>query len=426
MNRKAAPIITDPINFDLKLKSIEKFTLDNGVPVYSINSGAEDVMMVELVFFSGNCFEKQNLIAATANYLLKNGTSQKTAFQLNEHFEFYGSFLSRACYNETATITLHTLSKHIHELLPVMQSLVQDSIFPDDELATYQQNMKQALQVNLKKSNFVAGRLIDTYLFGKDHPYGKYSSNEDFDAITKETVLSFYKKKYQRGNCMIFIAGKFPPSIEVTLNNFFGNLSIGNNFKIPEMPLSFIEKPGERFNIINDETGVQASIRIARRMPNRHHPDFQKLMVLNTIFGGYFGSRLMKNIREDKGYTYGIHSSLQNHIQQSAWVIGADVGKDVCQAAIEEIYNEMKIIRENRVGEDELMLVKNYMMGLILGDLDGPFQIIARWKNYILNNLNENYFYEAIQTIKSTSAEELQNLAKKYLNPEEFYELSVI
>ena len=426
MNRKVAPIIIDPINFDLKLKLIEKFTLDNGVPVYSINSGAEDVMMVELVFFSGNCFEKKNLIAATANYLLKNGTSQKTAFQLNEHFEFHGSFLSRACYNETATITLHTLSKHIHELLPVMQSLVQDSIFPDDELATYQQNMKQALQVNLKKSNFVASRLIDTYLFGKNHPYGKYSSNEDFDAATKETVLSFYKKKYQQGNCMIFIAGKFLPSIETTLNNFFGTLSIGNNFQIPETPLSFIEKPGEKFNIINDETGVQASIRIARRMPNRHHPDFQKLMVLNTIFGGYFGSRLMKNISEDKGYTYGIHSSLQNHIQHSAWVIGADVGKDVCQATIEEIYKEMKIMRENSVSEDELMLVKNYMMGSILGDLDGPFQIIARWKNYILNNLNENYFYEAIQTIKSTSAEELQSLAKKYLNPEEFYELSVI
>jgi predicted Zn-dependent peptidase len=149
-------------------------------------------------------------------------------------------------------------------------------------------------------------------------------------------------------------------------------------------------------------------------------------MVLNNIFGGYFGSRLMSNIREDKGYTYGIHSYIQDHLQQSAWVISTEAGKDVCQATIDEVYKEMKRLKDEPVGEKELQLVRNYMMGIILGDLDGPFHIIARWKSYILNEIDENYFYKAIETIRTVSAEELQQLANKYLNQDEFYELVVV
>jgi predicted Zn-dependent peptidase len=134
----------------------------------------------------------------------------------------------------------------------------------------------------------------------------------------------------------------------------------------------------------------------------------------------------MSNIREDKGYTYGIHSYVQNHIHESAWMISTEAGRAVCEATIEETYKEMGILRDELVDEEELNLVRNFMMGSLLGDLDGPFQIIARWKNYILNNLTEQYFYNSIETIKTISAEELQDLAKKYLNPEDFYELTVV
>ncbi len=426
LNRNIAPEIVEGINFNLKLKPFEKFTLDNGVPVYTINAGEEEVMKVEFVFFAGNCFEDQNLVAATTNYLFKNGTSKKTAFQINEHFEYYGSYINSACYNETATVTLHTISKHIHELLPVMREMIEDAVFPEDELAIYKQNMKQGLSVNLKKSDFVAGRLIDTYLFGKEHPYGKYSSYQEFDVLSREKLFSFYKKYYQKGNCMLFVTGKLPVGIENLLNKCFGKIPFGTKFVIPQNEITSTEKVGEKFHVTNDVNGVQASIRIARLFPNRHHPDFQKCNLLNNIFGGYFGSRLMKNIREDKGYTYGIHSFLQNHIQQSAWVISTDAGKDVCTATIEEVYKEMKILREELVNADELRLVQNYIMGSILGDLDGPFQIMARWKNYILNNVDEKYFYDSIQAIKTITPKELQEMAQKYLNPEAFYELVVV
>ena len=352
---------------------------------------------------------------------------KRTAFQINEHFEYYGSYLNRACYNETATITLHCLNKHIGELLPVVEELITDSILPEEELAIYKQNMKQRLSVSLKKCDFVAGRLIDAYLYGEHHPYGKYSSHEDFDALNREELISiFIKNIISNGNCIMFAAGKFPARLFELLNKHFGDLPFGNNFQKPLHQISSANKPGEKFRITNDVNGVQGSIRIARPFPNRHHPDFLKVQVLNNMFGGFFGSRLMSNIREDKGYTYGIHSYLQNHIQQSAWMVSTEAGKDVCEATISEVYKEMKDLQDELVDEEELLLVRNYMMGSILGDLDGPFQIIARWKNIILNDLDEDYFYNSINTIRTISAEELQELAKKYLNPEEFYELVVV
>ena len=294
---------------------------------------------------------------------------------------------------------------------------------PQEELDIYKQNMKQRLKVNLKKSDFVAGRLMDVYLYGEKHPYGKYSRLEDFDVLNREQLLDFYKKYYLQGKLVLFVAGKLPADMASLLDQYFGDL--------PNNPVSLSEivshpSPEKKYRITNDETGVQGSVRMARPFPNRHHPDFMKVMVLNTLFGGFFGSRLMSNIREEKGYTYGIYSFLQNHIHDTAWMISTEAGKDVCEATIEEVYKEMKLLREEVVDEEELLLVRNYMMGGILGDLDGPFQIMGRWKNIVLNNLTEQYFYDSIHTIKTISAEELQFLAQKYLKPEEFYELVVV
>lgn len=422
-DRKHAPEIVDAVNFKLQLKQAEKFVLKNGVEVYAVDAGAEEVLAVEWVFSAGNWFEEQNLVAATTNFLLRNGTSKKTAFQINEYFEYYGSYLNRACYNETATITLHCLSKHIKELLPSVRELIVDSVMPQEELDIYKQNMKQRLKVNLKKSDFVATRLIDVYLYGENHPYGKYSKLEDFDTLNREQLLDFYKKYYQQGKLVLFVAGKLPADIASLLDQYFGDL--------PNQPVALQEIMAQpaadrKYRITNDEAGVQGSVRMARSFPNRHHPDFMKVMVLNTLLGGFFGSRLMSNIREEKGYTYGIHSFIQNHIHDTAWMISTEAGKDVCEATIEEVYKEMKLLREQVVDEEELLLVRNYMMGGILGDLDGPFQTMGRWKNIVLNNLTEQYFYDSIHTIKTISAEELQFLAQKYLQPEEFYELVVV
>lgn len=421
--RSQAPKIKDAVEFDLKLKPCEKHVLNNGAEVYVIDAGAEDVLQMEWVFYAGNWFENKNLIAASTNFLLKNGTSKKNAFQINEHFEYYGSYLNRSCYNETATISLHCLSKHLEVLLPVVKEMLVDSIFPEEEISIYKQNMKQRLNVNLKKSDFVAGRLIDAYLYGEQHPYGRYSRFEDFDNVTREEIQSFYKQYYQSGKFVVFVGGKVPSNLFPLFNQYFGDL----NYKdVDVADLSLHPASEKKYRVTNDPQGVQGAIRMGIHFPNRHHPDFIKAQVLNNVFGGFFGSRLMSNIREKKGYTYGIFSYLENHIQQSAWIISTEAGREVCEATIAEVYKEMDILRNQPVDDEELLLVRNYMMGSILGDLDGPFHIIGRWKNIILNGLDENYFYNQINTVRKVSSKELQEIANKYLVAENFYELVVI
>lgn len=424
LDRTATPPAKDTVDLNLSLKPYEKYTLNNGVPVYAVNAGAENVLVLELNFKAGNNFDSQNLEAYATNHLLKNGTAQRSAFEINEHFDYYGAYLSRSCQNETANITLHCLTKHLDKLLHVIRELITKSIYSEEELDIFVKNHKQQLSVNLRKCEFVANRLNDVYLYGEVHPYARFSSHADYDALNVEQLKAFYQKYYVNGSCTIFTAGQLPENFFDLLNQNFGDLTIGNKIVAPE----FTPQPAtqKKFRIDNDPEGVQGAIRLSRPFPNRHHPDFKNAIILNTLFGGFFGSRLMNNIREEKGYTYGISSYLQNHIQQSAWVISTEAGKTVCEDTIKEVYKEMQLLREDPVDAEELLLVKNYLMGSYLGDIDGPFQIIARWKNLILNGLDESYFYDSMQAIKNISEKDLQALANKYLIPEDFYELVVV
>lgn len=426
-DRTVVPNIKLPVEFNVQLPPCERYTLSNGVEVYAVNMGGEDTLMLNWVFYAGNWYEKKKMSASATNYLLKNGTSKLTAFGVNEHFEYYGSYLNRNCYNETAELTLHCLNKHVNELVPVVAEIITDSIFSEEELSIYKQNAQQRLKVSLQKCEFVAGQLIDAYLFGEDHPYGKYSRLEDYEALQREEIMKFHKQYYQQGRCVIFAAGKLPSDLPDQLEQYFGKLPLRpHSDKNHEVSHAVNPTTEKKQHITIDPQGVQAAIRIARPFPNRHHPDFQKAMVLNNVYGGFFGSRLMANIREEKGYTYGIYSYLMNHVQQSGWMISTEAGRDVSDAAVKEIYKEMKQIREQLIDPDELMVTRNYMIGTILGDLDGPFQVAARWKNLVLNELDEAYFYQGIETIKTVTPEELQQIADKYLRPEEFYELLVV
>lgn len=424
-DRKTAPPIKDAVELDLRLQPLQKFTLHNGVEVFAIDAGTEEVLQLEFIFNAGNWYEKKNLVAAVTNFMLKNGTLKRTAYSINEHFEYFGAYLNRSCFSEHATLTLHCLTKHLNELLPVIRELLSESVFPEDELELFKKNSKQKLEVNLKKCEFIANRLIDSYVYGPEHPYGRFSSFESYDAVQREDLLEYYQQYYVQGKCRIFVSGKLPGDIFSALNNTVGSLPFGetedNGYAHTIVPASQL-----KYRISNDPDGVQGAIRMAIPAPGRKDPDHPKLQVLNNLFGGYFGSRLMSNIREDKGYTYGIHSYLENHKQQTGWIISTEAGRDVSEAALKEIYFEINELREELIDDEELMLVKNHMMGSLLSELDGPFHIMAKWKNIILNDLDESYFYRSIETIKSITAEELQALAIKYLDPEKFYELIVI
>lgn len=427
LNRTIAPPIKDAREFELQLPLYRKQVLSNGVEVFSIDLGNEDALMIAWIFEAGNSYEDQHGVAAAVSALLKNGTTKRNAFNINEHFEYYGAYLSRASHHETADVTLHCLTKHVSELLPVVAEILSDSVFPEEELAIYKKNGQQRLQVNLKKSDFVAGRLIESYLYGPEHPYGKYSKLEDFQQLERDTLVKFYQQHYAKGTCRIIVAGKLPTTLPEELERYFGGLPLHAPVAKDPSTLPLIKPASQKkYDIVNDPDGVQGSIRIARNFPNRHHPDFQKVQVLNNVFGGFFGSRLMANIREDKGYTYGIYSYLLNNRQESALLITTEAGKEVCRATIEEVYKEMELLREEPIDEEELAMARNFTIGTILGDLDGPFQVASRWKNLLLNGLDERYFYDSIRIVKTITPEELQALAQQYLDPAAFFELVVV
>ena len=425
LNRKTAPEITDAVKFQLSLPPHQKITLRNGVDVYLVNMGTVDTLMMNVIFYAGNCFESENGVAAATSFMLKSGTRKKTAYEINDFFEYYGAYLNRQSGHETADLTLHCMKKNFAELLPVVSELIADSIFPEEELEIYKKNMQQRLQVNLRKNDFIAGRLIDSYLFGTDHPYGKFSSIDAYAALNIQGIKDFYNQFYLRGRCAIFIAGPLPDDIQTLIETHFGSLLLSGSAKPDTEPRLILPTKEKNYRVTNDPDSVQGAIRIARNFPNRHHPDFQKMQVLNNIFGGFFGSRLMANIREDKGYTYGIHSYLCNLVQESALMISTEAGKDVTEATIKEVYFEMKRLCDEPIPEEELKTSKNFMIGTLLGDLDGPFQVAGRWKSLILNGLNEDYFYHSIETIKNIQPAELQELANKYLHAGDFYELAV-
>lgn len=425
LDRTTPPPIHDAIEFDYILPPINKEPLTNGLPLYWLNAGVQDVVEVDWVFPAGLWFEQKPAVAQAVAGLLKNGTSKSTAQQINEAFEFYGASIKINAGNDFSSVTLYTLTKHLPKLLPVVYELMTDAIFPEHEVALYKQNAVQRLLVNLRQAEFVANQRIDALLFGEAHPYGRYSKKEKIEALTREDLLAFYKSQYALADARIFMAGKIGREEVNALNEVFGKTSLTSK-PVNEENFSAPAPSEKKHRVTNDPNGVQGAIRIARLFPNRHHPDFAPMIVLNTLFGGYFGSRLMSNIREEKGYTYGIYSSLSPFINGGALTIHTEVGRDVIEPAVTEIYHEMNLLCREAASEEELLLVKNYLLGNLLGDLDGPFQILQRWRMLILNGLTEEHFNSNISVYKNISSAELLQLAQKYFATDDFYEVVVI
>jgi len=426
INRKLAPPIHDAISFDFKLQGINEEIFQNKVPFWWLNAGTQDVVQLDWVFDAGLWYEQQTAVAQAVAAILRNGTRTRSAIEINEAIEFYGASLKISPNNDYTIISLHTLTKHLEALLPVMREIITEATFAEAELDTYKRNAQQRLAVNLRQCEFVANRHIDSYLFGKHHPYGRFTEPADLIALTRDALVHFHQQHYKSDNCKMFMAGKIGTAEVALVNQYFGKDVWGGNEPTVINEYSLEPASQKKYAISNDENGVQAAIRIARAFPTRQHPDFTPMIVLNTIFGGYFGSRLMANIREEKGYTYGIYSQIYNYKHAGALLIGTEAGRDVSRQTVEEVYKEMDLICNEKVDEEELLLVQNYLLGNLLGDLDGPFSILQRWKNLILNDMNEDNFNQNIEIYKTITPAKLQELAQRYLNKEDYYELVVI
>lgn len=425
LDRSKAPLVHNALEFDFVLPAIEKYELKNKIPVYALQAGVQEVVEINWVFDAGIWYNPKLSVAQATAALLKNGTIHKTAAQINEQLEFYGASFKINSGNDYCTMVLHCMSKHIEALVPLIFEVITEAAYPQTELDLYKQNTIQRIKVNLLNGDFVANQKIDAALFGEHHPYGQYSAVAHIEALCQEDLIQFKKHHYTAQSLKIFIAGNFEQKHFEQLCQVFEQFP--TDFTNQNSPIHKVILSTETKQFFeNDPNAVQAAIRVGRTFIDRNHPDFFASILLNTLFGGYFGSRLMSNIREDKGYTYGIYSSIAALKHESSLIIQTEVGKEVWKDTLKEIYYEMEQLGNTKIDEEELLLVKNYLLGSILGDFENPFALLQKWRSLILSGFDEQRFYNSIKAYKNTDATSLQHLAQQYFNPKDFIEVVVL
>lgn len=423
MNRSIAPAI-DTID-SLTLPDIRQVNLDNEVPVYLLNEGDQEVIKVEWMFKAGKWYEPKNLMADLVTRMLREGTTKHNAKEIADAFDYYGASFNTGAGFETGGASLYSLSKHIDQLIPLAFETFCDSVFPESELKTITANRRQKLAVDLEKNDFVANRNFVQALYGKAHPYGRVTEFTDFEQVSSADLRAYFQKYYTASNLVIIVSGKFDEKgVVQSLNNYFGTKSwLGEKIT---SNLDWAVEPSKDFiQHMEKADSVQSAVVVGNRTINKLHPDFMKLSILNTVFGGYFGSRLMKNIREEKGFTYGIHSTLASYPHDAFLEISSEVGKEVREQTLKEIEYEIKRLRTEPVDGEELMVVKNYLSGKILRSIDGPMKFSETIKNLIIYGQDTSYIQQYLKAVREITAAELMETANKYLDNEKMYQVTV-
>ncbi|NRF41311.1 pitrilysin family protein [Pedobacter foliorum] len=396
--------------------------LDNGIPVFTINAGKQELVRIEFIFENVNWDASKPLQAVGVSHLINNGTAKLSAKEIADKVDYYGAFLQTEYGADQSSVKLYTLNKHLQSVLPILRSILNESIFPEQELAIFVQNQKQSLQVNLQKNDFLARRQFANSIFG-DTPYGSNIDAEDYDALKREDLLNYFKAAYKPENCTVIAAGKFEEAEFAILNSVFGNQWDNTEASVVNK-LTFEASPKGEL-LIERQEAIQSAIRMGALSISRNHPDFPGFQVLNCLLGGYFGSRLMANIREDKGYTYGIGSAVVSLRDAGYFFIATEVGAEVCGNALIEIEKEINLLKTELVSDQELDLVRNYMLGSMLGSLENAFSHADKFKNVYFSGLDHNYYENYITTVKTITSQDLKDLAGKYLNTENFTKVVV-
>jgi len=417
LNRTIQPTV-NPIEH-IDMVKAEKRLLSNGIPVHFVNAGTQDVVKIDFVFEAGTWFQPANLVASLCNSMLEEGSANFTAAEIAEKFDYYGAYIQLTVDQNQGFVNVVTLGKYLPEILEVMEDMIKRSVFPEHELEVLIAKNKQKWLLENEKVRTLCQKKFTQVLFGDAHPYTINNKLEDFDRITRDELTKFYRKFYHSGNCHIIAAGKVDDAVlQMIDERFGGNDWLGGKVEIPEYE---INSSSEKKHHVVKANGIQSAIRVGKFWVPKTHPDYHALSVLVTILGGYFGSRLMTNIREEKGYTYGIGSFALTFKKASYLIISTEVGNEYVEPTLTEIAAEMKRLQNELISEDELETVKSYLLGEFLRDFDGPFALAGSFKAINDFNLDYSFYDNYLHVLRTVTSEELKQLALKYLNPEDFY-----
>ncbi len=398
------------------------YTLRNGVPVYLIEAGTEDVMRIEYTFRAGQVKETKPLLASTASMMLSEGSQSYTSEELNRLLDFHGAFMNPYSEKDRAGVVIYFLSKHAEKILELSREILFRPAFPDKELHALLKKRQRWFIVNRDKVQNLAADQFYESIFGKSHPYGYQVTENDFSGIERENLADYHSRYYTPGNMAIIVSGKINIKTCELLDNLFGDMEYGKTLK--SEPMLIPSGEAEKKVHVAKPGAVQTAIRIGSTTINKRDPDYPGLKILNTLLGGYFGSRLMKNIREEKGYTYGISSNLTSLDLSGFKVISTDVGQKNYTKAIEEIYREIELLQKTTVDPEELRVVKNYMSGEMVRMFDGPFALAESFRAVWEFGLDNSYYLRLAEKIRTIDPDEIIELARTYYKREDLYEIT--
>jgi zinc protease len=403
----------------LDLPPYESTILPNGMPIYLIKGGAEPVLKMEIVFRAGATYEKKPVAAEVMAGLLSEGTQTLSSVDMAEKIESLGATVFTRGGVDTVRVRVLTLTKFFPDLIEIILEIVEKPGFDPAELKVLVENKIERLKIDLKKNEVLAYRHLTEKIFGLDHPYGRNNDPEDYEAIDIEDIKAHHTKHIVPEKGMIFISGFFGDKEIELIRETLGRWNPGHHNGLEELPslpkesnFGYFEYPGPQSH--------QAAIRIGRRLFPQSHPDFNGLYMLNTILGGYFGSRLMMEIRENQGLTYGIYSSVDSFAADGCFYISTEAATENTQRVIEAIKHEMKRLQTELIPEPELDMARNYLMGHMMTQIDGPFATMDLIKSFKIENLEDSIFAKTIEMIQQITPQELRDLAKTYLDIEKW------
>ena len=407
MDRTTPPPFKKSLDFNLPTP--EKIHAHGEREIWYLPSSVNEAIKIEVVFKAGKYYENFIGDAQFTLHLLDKGVEGKSAIEIANELDYYGSHLDLKVGYDFSTLSLYVLNKNIKKLLPLLISLIQKPSFPERELGLLKKQVSENLKVSLEKNEFVASNLIRKKVYGA-HPYGRSTQLKDIEEVSLERVKRFYSEYFKPFK--IFIVGKVDAEIckaiiqEIDLQSNSINLSLEIPDYKPEQ--SIVKGPGKS----------QASIRLGKRTISKKHSDWPYQQLANHILGGYFGSRLMKNIREEKGLTYGIHSAVQSMFHSSWLNISAEVNSSNADLALDEIRKELRLLDE--IGVDELVMARNHFIGALQNDVTTIFAASERIKNLLLNGLPLDFYHNLIKQIDSIDNIRLTETNIRHFDPENF------
>lgn len=394
-----------------------KARLANGLEVVLAESHTIPKFHGELFLRSGNAAVSHRApgLAEMAATVLRTGTAQRTSRQLEEDLRRLGADLSSHAGADNSAIAFAGLSELAEPLLQLVNELAREASFPEPEFERERRQKLEEVKLDRTQPGFLAGERLRKVLFGA-HPYAQVSPTEQqVAAYKRDDLVSVYRDFYTPENALLLMVGDFDSAAMLgTIEKVFGNWS-GKKPVVSPSPEP--AKPhGRRVHLVHVPGAVQAQIVAGCHAITRRHPDWIKLGLTNSLYGGAFNSRLVMNIREDKGYTYSPRSGVNPLRQYGYFSISAAVRNDVVAASLTEIFYELDKLRALPVPEPELADARNYVSGVFSLGLATQDGLLSQLATVALNELPEDYLETYRERVRALTPADLLSTARKYFD----------